>query len=95
MRRADGRPHGAGRGRPVRAPERLPQRISCQPRPTRSLPTQRLRGARGGVAPPAPAPPSPLTYLSRGQEEGMGGKGQLAPLLAGCRAQTPSTQGPP
>lgn len=90
-----GRPPGLGGGAPVRAPERFPQRVSCQPVPTRSLPTSAARGGPGWGRGPSPGcAPLALTYLSGGQEEGMGGKGQLAPLLAGG-LRRPSQEGPP
>ena len=63
--------------------------------PPAASPPQRLGGARGGVGAPAPAaPPLALTYLSGGQEVGLGGKGQRAPLLAGG-LRRPSQEGPP
>lgn len=89
-----GRPGWAGRGALLK-PERLPQRISCQPRLTPQPPTSAAQGASGGASTPAPGcAPFALTYLSRGQRRGWGGKGQLAPLLAGC-LRRPHKRGPP
>lgn len=89
-----GRPPGLGGGAPVRAPERFPQRVSCQPAPTRSLPTSAARGGPGWGRGPSPGCAPPRPHLpERGTGGGDGREGPAGSSAGWGPAQT-LTRGP-